>query len=373
MKKSRSVLVSLLVLLVAAVGAAQPAEKPLPIISRCDKPFVFGFGTWDKATTEFLVKPDGLHVSAKTDQGGAGLLGGETLSLIGYEDWTPALKLMVTEKNKAPVLNLSLGDASETGANYTFNLRDLKPGQTVQVLANYGASLAEPEKAGTTPDLAHITNVLIMGGWTAQPVDVVLSGIVLVPPNDEVLAARKKLKERRAQEAERARREAEAKAKAMKMLLEVGSPHPADGPQVKHVCAVAPDVIAVTLQAGTFAPNELKPCSGLPNTEIVEEEKSYNEVQNGKVVTIHDRTLYQTTNGKRTRLGTLSHDGKYLFVEHETTGQLLDETVVDLPAAYRIQSADDAAYATAVLPTAVFRKGKPTAPASRCPFSTRSH
>ena len=131
----------------------QAAEKPSPVISRCDKPFVFGFGTWKNARTEFLSKPDGLHISAKTDQGGAGLLGGETLSLKGYEDWTPALKLMVTKENKAPVLNVTIGDAAERGANFTFDLQKLKRGQTVQVLANYGASLAEPEKAGKKPDL----------------------------------------------------------------------------------------------------------------------------------------------------------------------------------------------------------------------------
>ena len=198
----------------------QAAEKPSPVISRCDKPFVFGFGTWKNARTEFLSKPDGLHISAKTDQGGAGLLGGETLSLKGYEDWTPALKLMVTKENKAPVLNVTIGDAAERGANFTFDLQKLKRGQTVQVLANYGASLAEPEKAGKKPDLAHITNILVMGGWTAQPVDAVLSGIVLVPPNDEIRASRAKLKENRAREAEQARLQAEAATKAKRKLLE---------------------------------------------------------------------------------------------------------------------------------------------------------
>jgi hypothetical protein len=38
---------------------AQAAGKPSPVISLCNKPFVFGFGTWKNARTEFLSKPDG--------------------------------------------------------------------------------------------------------------------------------------------------------------------------------------------------------------------------------------------------------------------------------------------------------------------------
>jgi endoglucanase len=347
---------------------AQPAGKPSPVISRCNKPFVFGFGTWENARTEFLSKPDGLHISAKTDQGGAGLLGGEALSLIGYENWTPALKLLVTEANKAPVLNVTIADAAERGAHFTFDLRNLKRNRVVQVLANYGASLAEPEKPGKRPDLARITNVLVMGGWTAEPVDVVLSEIVLVPPNDEVRAGRAKLREIRARDAEQARLQAEARAKARAKLLEEGSPHPADGPQVKQVCAVAVDVLAITLQAGFFVPNELRPYSPAPNDEIVEEKESYNEVRNGRVVAVHYRTLYQTVGGQRTRIGALSPDGKFLFKEHTTAGQLLDETIVDQPAAYRIQSANDPTYAAPVQPLAVFRKGKPNGPSRPLPF-----
>ena len=361
-------LCGLLVLPMTLAAAAQPEVKPSPVISRCDKPLVFGFGTWKNARTEFLSKPDGLHISAKTDQGGAGLLGGETLSLKGYEDWTPALKLAVTAQNKAPVLNLSIADAAERGASFSFDLRNLKPGQTVQVLANHGASLAEPEKPGKTPDWAHITNILVMGGWTAQPMDVVLSEIVLVPPDDAIRANRAKLKEMRAREAEQARLQAEAKARAKQRLLDVGSPHPADGPAVKHVCAVAPDVIAILLQAGSFVPNELRPYSAAPRTRSSKSKDSFNEVKDGKVVAIRYRTLYRTVGGKRTKVGGLSPDGKHVFVEHATAGQLLDETVVDLPAAYRIQSADDAAYATPVLPKAVFRKGKPNGGSKPLPF-----
>ena len=46
---------------------------------------------------------------------------------------------------------------------------------------------------------------MVIGDWSDEPVDVVLSGIVLAPPNDEFRAGRAKLKEIKAREAERAR------------------------------------------------------------------------------------------------------------------------------------------------------------------------
>ncbi len=64
----------------------------------------------------------------------------------------------------------------------------------------------------------------------------------------------------------------------------------------------------------------------------------------------------------------LSPDGKLVFIEGVSTGQLLEETVVDLPAAYTIQSADDPAYAQPLAPSAVFRKGKPDGLSQPFPF-----
>jgi hypothetical protein len=42
---------------------------------------------------------------------------------------------------------------------------------------------------------------------------------------------------------------AKLKEQARKELLAKGAPHPTDGPAAKHICAVAPDVIAITLPA----------------------------------------------------------------------------------------------------------------------------
>src|ERR1700679_1873868 len=49
-----------------------------------------------------------------------------------------------------------------------------------------------------------------------------------------------------------------------------GADHPPDGPAVKHVCAVEPSVIAITLQAGHHVNNELVPYVAEPDDVVVE-------------------------------------------------------------------------------------------------------
>ena len=92
--------------------------------------------------------------------------------------------------------------------------------------AEFGASLAEPqsiEKPGSHPGLAGVVNYVLIGDWSGNPVEVVLSGIELVPPNETLRAGRQKLRELQAQEAEQARQEAEAKEQARRQLLEAGA------------------------------------------------------------------------------------------------------------------------------------------------------
>ena len=116
--------------------------------------------------------------------------------------------------------------------------------------------------------------------------------------------------------------------------------------------------------------NQLVPYVAEPGDELVEEEKdkTRHAVKNGRVVDYYPRALYRKVNGERTRVGLLSPDGKQVFIEGASTGQLLEETVVDLPAAYTIQSADDPAYAKPIAPAAVFRKGKPNGLSQPFPF-----
>lgn len=108
------------IMLVAAGAAAVPAVQPAPVISACDKPFIFGFGSWEQAQTAFAALPDGLHIRAGDCKGGGGLVAGGALSLVGYEDWVPSLKLSVSGQNKAGALNIDFGVAPMMNEN-TFN------------------------------------------------------------------------------------------------------------------------------------------------------------------------------------------------------------------------------------------------------------
>jgi len=356
---------------IVAVSAEAPA-RPAPVINACDKPFMFGFGAWEKAKSAFPAKADGIHISAKSCQGGAGIAG-LSVPIGDHSDWSPTVTLAVTEQNQAAALNLHLTDPDGTAHVYKFDLRKLKPGQPQTVIPEYGVSLAEPfkvEKEGTAAGLSQISTLMFIGDWSDKPIDVVVSSIALTPPTDELRAQRTQLKAIKAKEAEQARKEAEAKETARKELLAKGAKHPADGPEVKHVCAVAPDVIAITLRAGQHVNNQLVPYVAEPGDEIVEEEKNNprHAVKDGKVVDYFQKGLFRKVNNNRTKVGLLSPDSKYVFIENKTKGQLLDETVVDVPEAYSIHSADDAAYAQPLPPAKVFRKGKPDGFSQPLPF-----
>ena len=60
---------------------------------------------------------------------------------------------------------------------------------------------------------------------------------------------------------------------------------------MKHVCAVAPDVIAITLQAGQYVGNQLIPYVAEPGDEIQQaknDSKPWREVEDGKTVSLTD-------------------------------------------------------------------------------------
>ena len=144
-------------------------------------------------------------------------------------------------------------------------------------MADYGASLAEPskvEKAGTTPGLGQISSLIVVGDWSDKPVDVVLSRIALVPPTDEIRAGRARLKRnqggggRTRSPGSRGEDNGQEEAAGHRRAAPCGRPG-----RSRHVCAVAPDVIAITLQAGQHVSNQLVPYVAEQGDEIVEEEK----------------------------------------------------------------------------------------------------
>src|SRR5437868_15244430 len=81
---------------------------------------------------------------------------------------------------------------------------------------------------------------------------------------------------------------------AFTMAVSFARAHPADGPAVTRVCAVAPDVLSITLQAGTYQANRLEPYVALAADEIVNENEkaTFYTVKGGAIVEEHDRALY---------------------------------------------------------------------------------
>lgn len=361
--------------MIGSAGAAEPTERAIganATVWRGEKPFVFGFLDWEKAPTLFPVEADGVRITAKNGRGGAGATGLQTPTR-DRGDWSPTLTLAVGSQNQAAQIHLHLTDADGTEHAYTFDLAGLPRNQKQTATPQFGASLDEPLKVvkpGGAPGLGEIKLALVIGDWTDKAVDVVLSEIGLTPPTEKLLAQRAELRARRAREEEQARRQAEALEKARRTLLEAGAPHPADGPSVEHVCAVAPDVLAVVLQAGRHVNNSLVAYERHPDDELVPETRSKPrlEVIDGKVVELPVMAVVRKSGGKTQRLGLLAADGKHLFIEGKTEGQPLDETVADDPRAYRIASTDDPAYAQPQVPAAVFRKGKPNGYSQPLPF-----
>lgn len=354
------------------IGDKTIADAPPFLLHECNAPFLFGFGAWENIPETFRMESEGIRISAERSQGGAGFAGLDK-DVSRYADWVPALTFCMTKENKAKKLRLHLADKDETSHSFTFDLEPLKPGIPQRITPQYGSSLMEPEvveKPGEAAGFGNVSLIMLIGDWSDSPFDGVLSKIELVPPDEQILAARKKYREIQAREAEEARKKTEEKEQTVKRYLEEGAAHPEDGPDVVHVCAVAPDVLALTIQAGKQVGNELRPYAPRPDDEIIEQKSDSPRysVKDGKVVEYFPKKLYRSIDGNRTEIGLVSPDGKQVFAQGASTGTFLDETAVDEPLAYTIQSGTHTAYSAPKHPLAVFRKGKPNGNSQPLPF-----
>ena len=86
--------------------------------------------------------------------------------------------------------------------------------------------------------------------------------------------------------------------------------HPADGPQVKHVCAVAPDVLMLTIQSGFHVQAQSMPYVAGPGDAVIEagkdnpKSKAYEHpfIQDGKLTNRFDLVLQRQRNADRATL-----------------------------------------------------------------------
>jgi len=147
--------------------------------------------------------------------------------------------------------------------------------------------------------------------------------------------------------------------------------HPADGPQVKHVGAVAPDVLMITIQSGFYQQDQYVPYVAEAGDEVIEVGKDDPKSDAYKAPIVLDGKLVYRfklqLNRKGKPLGTLCPDRKHLMIAHGATGTLLDADAAGLPASFQIQSGTDPAYAQPTTPAAVYRKCKPNGAAGEDP------
>ncbi len=140
--------------------------------------------------------------------------------------------------------------------------------------------------------------------------------------------------------------------------------HPADGPKVVAVSAVARDILAIVICANTIEHPGLVPYTAAPGDEAVEKDKDkpqwmWDESRKA-FAQLCEKDIYRVVAGQRTRLGTLSPDGTRVLPADNVIGKPLETRLVDDPSAYAITSTDDPAYAKPLPPKAVNRKSKPT-------------
>ena len=344
--------------------AVLPGERfqPEPLVSEFDGPPLFSFLAWEKKAAPAV---GGVRVNAPSGQGGAGFALGADLSR--FADRSLALTVAAGRGNQAKAVVVVVQDADGTAHEFTFDLSGVVPGTTATVTAKDGASLKEPGKVDRPGkqagfDSAHVTQLLVQGDWKAAPVDLTLRKLELVEPTAEILAARAKLRERLAADAESRRRAEAARAARVAELLQ-GASHDADGPDVRHVAAVAPDVLALSIQEKQFVPAPQVAYEAQPDDEIQRDGKErVLVVENGKIQESPlDVVVLRKTGKKQEKLGHLAVNAKRIKPEDKATGQdLTDETVAE-PRAYRIAIVGGGNSASPVTPTAVWWKRKPNA------------
>ncbi len=345
----------LALLLVAGAG---PGE----VVAGFDSPPLFSFLGWEKKPR---MEGGAVRVQAPDARGGLGY--NVQLDLSAFADRTPALTVAAGPGNRLKTLKVALKDADGTSHEYAFPLDSAGSGATLT--AADGASLKEPGgvgDAGGTPgfDAARVTQVIVLGDWSAAAVDVTLRRLELVPPTPAILAAREQRRERLARQAESRRKAEEAKARRRQELL-AGAPHPPDGPDLRHVAAVAPDILALRIQEKEFVPVPQIPYEPKEGDVVKREGKKEKEVlvvEEGQVrESVMEVVVYRKEGSKMEKLGHLAVNAGRLKPEDRVTGQDLTVETVDAPAAYRIAGIDDPAWTDAVAPARVWWKRKPNA------------
>jgi endoglucanase len=184
-----------------------------------------------------------------------------------------------------------------------------------------------------------LRQVQLTGDWAGdKAMDVEVDAVLLLEPTPEVLAARAAKASRLAAEAEQQRKERAA------LRAKYGQ-RTDNSPSVEHVSAVAPDVLAVEVQAGRLVPARLVKYDPQPGDTRRETKNKEGVVE----------TIVLERGGKP--VGWLIGPNRAWLTTYEAIeGDPLLDFIADDAATYAVSSEDDAAFSSPVRTISVGRK-----------------
>ncbi|HRR05763.1 MAG TPA: DUF4380 domain-containing protein [Victivallales bacterium] len=329
-------------------------NNPEIIVNDFNTPFNFSYLDWkDKVKTI-----DGIiFLEGVKSTGGCGF--NVCLDLSAYSDYSPALKLRVKTKNTAKMLKLIFSDSQECSGHWEFLLPESSD-NFITVIPKWGAAISNPnrledKKTPETPrnlDLTKIIQYQLVGDWQKETLDLEIDKILLIKPDDKILVQRKEGEKQREEEALRkAKLKAEEQKKLSQerdMMIKSYGYRGENSPEVIHVSTVAPDILALTVQAQKVKQYQI--------TKYIPQDGDEKKIEKWKDGTVRRAELIR--NGKR--IGMLQ--GKnldFLILDEKLEGDPLIYFLADEKDSYEVISDDDSDFKSAVKPVAVYRKSKP--------------
>ncbi|MEM9883149.1 MAG: glycoside hydrolase family 9 protein [Planctomycetota bacterium] len=322
-----------------------------PLIDADQKP-LFAFGQWEPSVTEMAVGP--VRLRGVGGKGGYGYNAAHDLS--AHADALVRLRVEVHPGNRSQGLRVLLRDADGTSGRFDYRL----PGDAgvATLKPRDAAAVAEPNLVTRDGDDAaldprRITQVQVIGDWRDERLDVTVLAIDLARPDADDLAARAALR-RRVEQANADR--------ATRVRLALADIRRTDAaPEIVHVCALAPDLVQLTIRAGTIPPVRLEPYVPRDGDRVVPDTKHEAVVWTGGqgrgrlAVEGESLRLLRRVDGQERHVGFVTGDRRFVLPVERVVGDVLHPLLVDRPEGYTV-SIDGQ---TPRPPVAVYRKSKP--------------
>jgi endoglucanase len=322
-------------------GEIVPNPKILRVVSDLDKPFLFGYLSWqDKVRTD-----GGTALIRDVDnRGGVGF--NEAMNLSQWSSAAPSLRVRVGSQNQMKSIRLMLADKDDKNGLWMFSLEGLSRNEWQWIGPQQGASLAYPndtkaEKPGP-PSLDRIMQWQLSGDWIGTvPADIEVDQIAIIEPTSEM----KKLQQ--VSMDARVAKDLEG-AKQRKEQTDRYSKKSNLSPQVRSLSMAGPNVLALSIQAGEWIPTKMIRYEPKSNDQVNEEKNPQGEVV--KVLLVRDGiTIGNIVGSKREWLTPWEH----------VVGDPLLDFLADDPETYQIECQQDPNYVKPVQPTHVYRKSQP--------------